>query len=44
MDPNKIYLFFEEWDLPKSEVASAWDNKDVEPYSIVDKGVGLHRC
>lgn len=20
-------LFFEEWDLPKSEVASAWDNK-----------------
>ncbi len=24
-------LFFEEWDLPKSEVASAWDNKgDIE--------------
>ena len=20
-------LFFEEWDLPKSDVASAWDNK-----------------
>ena len=20
-------MFFEEWDLPKSEVASAWDNK-----------------
>ena len=22
-----VPLFFEEWDLPKSEVASAWDNK-----------------
>ena len=20
-------LFFEEWDLPKSEIATAWDNK-----------------